>query len=110
MPNKLNTLTITEVKSGLKAKDFSSVEVTTAEGFSQMGSGSLPTQNLVTTLVAITPKGTTAVSLAQRLRMGDPSVFARVKDDRVLIDPRTLRDGDDALIVKALMAILGSSE
>jgi L-seryl-tRNA(Ser) seleniumtransferase len=75
-----------------------------------MGSGSLPTQNLATTLVAIAPRQTTAVSLAKQLRLGETAVFTRIKDDRVLIDPRTLQDGDDAAIVKALTNALGGSE
>ena len=86
---------------------MTSVDVTIIDGFSQMGSGSLPTQNLATTLVAIAPQKTTAVSLAKQLRLSDPAVFTRIKDDCVLIDPRTLRDGDDEAIVDALTEALG---
>jgi L-seryl-tRNA(Ser) seleniumtransferase len=42
--------------------------VTTADGFSQMGSGSLPTQNLATRLVAIRPESLEPGELALRLR------------------------------------------
>ncbi len=82
--------------------------VTTISGFSQMGSGSLPTQNLATTLVAITPKGTSADALARRLRLHETPVFARIQNDRILIDPRTLRDGDDAVLVEAVAAALAA--
>lgn len=81
--------------------------VTTLPGFSQMGSGSLPTQNLATTLVAVAAKGGDAESLARRLRLNEPPIFARIQDDRVLIDPRTLREADDGVIVRALGEILG---
>jgi L-seryl-tRNA(Ser) seleniumtransferase len=84
--------------------------VTTMSGFSQMGSGSLPTQNLATTLVTITPQKINADVLARRLRLYEPPVFARIQDDRVLIDPRTLRDGDDAIIPEAVGAALATSE
>jgi len=40
------------------------VNASTTSGFSQMGSGSLPAQNLATTLVAITPQGIGAEALA----------------------------------------------
>ena len=83
------------------------VEVTTIPGFSQMGSGSLPTQNLATTLVALRPEKTGAEALAKQLRQHDTPIFARIQNDRVLIDPRTLLDGDDKIIVDALPAILG---
>ncbi|HSW02258.1 MAG TPA: L-seryl-tRNA(Sec) selenium transferase [Sedimentisphaerales bacterium] len=82
----------------------------TTSGFSQMGSGSLPAQNLATTLVAITPQGISAETLAGRLRLHETPVFARIQNDQILIDPRTLREGDDAVIVEAVIAALAASE
>lgn len=82
--------------------------VTTTSGFSQMGSGSLPAQNLATTLVAVTPQKIGADSLAKRLRLHETPVFARIQNDQVLLDPRTLRDGDDSIIVEAVTAALAA--
>ena len=93
--------------AGLREKS-AAANVTTTSGFSQMGSGSLPAQNLATTLVAITPRGISADALARRLRLHEPPVFARIQNDQVLIDPRTLRDGDEAVIVEAVAAALAS--
>ncbi|MFC1652260.1 L-seryl-tRNA(Sec) selenium transferase [Planctomycetota bacterium] len=87
---------------------LANVQVTVQAGFSQMGSGSLPAQNLATTLIALSPQKISAVSLAKQLRLGTPAIFARIKEDRVLIDPRTLRDGDDVHIMNGLTDILGS--
>jgi L-seryl-tRNA(Ser) seleniumtransferase len=84
----------------------SGVEVTTTDGFSQMGSGSLPTQNLLTRLVAIRPKSIEAGDLAGRLRGGEPPVFARVHKGDVLFDPRTLLDGDEGRLVNAVVEAL----
>jgi L-seryl-tRNA(Ser) seleniumtransferase len=84
-------------------------EVTTIPGFSQMGSGSLPTQNLATTLVAIRPKQTSAESLAKQLRAQPAPIFTRIQNDQVLIDPRTLLDGDEKLVVDALNRILAEA-
>lgn len=84
--------------------------VSTTSGFSQMGSGSLPAQNLATTLVAIAADGASADALARRLRLHEPPVFARIQNNQVLIDPRTLRDGDDAVLVDAVTAALAASE
>lgn len=74
---------------------------TVIDGFSQMGSGSLPTQNLPTRLVAVTADGISPDELARRLRTGEPPVFARVQNDRVVADPRTLLDGDDQRLIDA---------
>jgi L-seryl-tRNA(Ser) seleniumtransferase len=83
---------------------------TTTSGFSEMGSGSLPAQNLATTLVAITPEKISVAVLAKRLRLCEPPVFARIQNDQVLIDPRTLRDGDDTVVIEAVAAALAPSE
>ena len=89
------------------SKSISDSAVTTTPGFSQMGSGSLPTQNLATTLVAIRPEKISAELLASRLRRYGTPIFTRIQNDQVLIDPRTLLDGDDKIIIKALLEILG---
>lgn len=75
-------------------------------GFSQAGSGSLPGQNLPTTLVAIASPKLSATALANRLRHSATPVFTRIGEDRVLIDPRTLLDGDEAILVEALVETL----
>ncbi len=72
-----------------------------------MGSGSLPTQNLATTLVAIRPEKISAELLASRLRRYSTGIFTRIRNDQILIDPRTLLNGDDKIVIKALLDILG---
>ena len=89
------------------SKSISDSAVTTTPGFSQMGSGSLPTQNLATTLVAIRPEKISAELLASRLRRYGTPIFTRIQNDQVLIDPRTLLGGDDKIVIKALLDILG---
>ena len=81
-------------------------DVQVIDGASQMGSGSLPTQNLPTRLVALAPAAMAPDDLAARLRRHSPPVFARIQDDRVLVDPRTLLPGDEAPLLEALAAAL----
>ena len=71
-------------------------KVAVVEGFSQMGSGSLPGQDLPTRLVAVQAENLEEGEIARRLRRHDPPVFARVGQGRVLADPRTLLDGEEA--------------
>lgn len=75
-------------------------------GFSQTGSGSLPTQNLPTTLLIIQPKTMSAQALGDRLRLYRPPVITRIQSEQVLIDPRTLRNGEYDVILRALRDIL----
>jgi L-seryl-tRNA(Ser) seleniumtransferase len=93
-----------EIAEELK-KGISGVVVTTVGGFSQMGSGSLPAQNLATTLIALQPEKISAESLALELRRNETPIFTRIQNDQVLIDPRTLLIGDDKILIEALIKI-----
>ncbi|HEV8599336.1 MAG TPA: L-seryl-tRNA(Sec) selenium transferase [Gemmatimonadales bacterium] len=62
----------------------------TAAGSSAVGGGSFPGAELPTTLVVIAPGPRGAASLALRLRLGSPPVIARVQNEELVLDPRTL--------------------
>jgi L-seryl-tRNA(Ser) seleniumtransferase len=82
--------------------------VSVTRGYSQMGSGSLPTQNLPTRLVVVVPKHMLPQELGRQLRQHHPPIFTRIKTERVLIDPRTVLDGEEAALVDGLVDVLGS--
>jgi L-seryl-tRNA(Ser) seleniumtransferase len=86
-------------------KGITGANITTISGFSQMGSGSLPTQNLATMLIAIQPKKITAELLSLQLRRHSTPIFTRIQNNQVLVDPRTLREGDDRILIDALTDI-----
>jgi L-seryl-tRNA(Ser) seleniumtransferase len=88
-------------------KRISAATITTIEGSSQTGSGSLPEQNLPTRLVAITPEEGGPDALALRLRRYSPPIFTRIQKDQVLIDPRTLLEGEEDILIRALGDVLG---
>ncbi|PKM83366.1 MAG: L-seryl-tRNA(Sec) selenium transferase [Firmicutes bacterium HGW-Firmicutes-14] len=77
------------------------------QGFSQVGGGSLPEENIPTFHVALSLPEISVSSLEQQLRTQEPPVLARIQKDRLLFDPRTLLDGDEALIAGHLAAIAG---
>lgn len=83
--------------------------VSVIDGASQMGGGSLPGQDLPTRLVAVTPAALAPEDLAARLRQHTPPVFTRIHKGQVLIDPRTLLEGDEERLIAAFAAVLGSS-
>jgi L-seryl-tRNA(Ser) seleniumtransferase len=87
-----------------KLKVNAKVEI--IDGFSETGSGSLPTQQLATKLVSIEPKNMNAETLAEKLRQNNPPIIARISEDKVMMDPRTLADGDDSIIAEALKRIV----
>lgn len=73
-------------------------EVVPAE--SAVGGGSLPGDTLPTW--AFAPRVAQPNAAAARLRAGDPPIIARVSEDRLLLDPRTVLPEQDALVVAAL--------
>ncbi len=85
-------------------------DVTVLEGYSQMGSGSLPGQNLPTRLVALHSKLIPPADLARQLRRHSPPIITRIQNDRVLIDPRTLLEGEEQVIVDAVVAVLDAAK
>ncbi|HEX3473957.1 MAG TPA: L-seryl-tRNA(Sec) selenium transferase [Kofleriaceae bacterium] len=73
---------------------------------SPIGGGSLPELTLPTRALAIA--GPAPDELARALRVADPPVVARVDDDRVVIDPRTVLLGEDEALLAALHEQLGT--
>ena len=81
--------------------------VTQEESFA--GGGSLPAWPMQTAVVRWTPSGNQNVDeVARRLRMGDPAVLVRIKDDAILLDARTILDAELPDLKSAITAVLGS--
>ena len=72
---------------------------------SKVGGGSYAAEELPTHALALRT-GRSAEALAQALRDGDPPVFVRIQDERVLLDPRTLLPGDEEPLARALQRAL----
>ncbi len=78
-------------------------------GFSAVGGGAFPGARLATTLVALVGGAPGASGLALRLRLGAPPVIARVQDDRVVLDPRTLPEEALPAVAAAVTAALSDA-
>ncbi len=73
-------------------------------GRSTVGGGSLPDETLPTWLVALAPGPGGAGALARRLRHAHVPVVARVADERVLLDPRTVLAEEENDLLQAVRA------
>jgi len=69
-------------------------------GSSVIGGGATPEQSIPTWLVAIACSDANAVEA--RLRAGDPPVIARIEDDRLILDLRTVFAPEEAELAAAL--------
>jgi L-seryl-tRNA(Ser) seleniumtransferase len=76
-------------------------------GRSAVGGGAAPTVELPTWLVAATHPALPADKLAAALRAAEPPIVARVAEDRVLLDPRTLLPEDEPLVGSAFRRLAG---
>jgi len=76
-------------------------------GLSVIGGGSTPTQALPTFLVAI--RYANAVEAERSLRKGDPPVIARIEDDRLVIDLRTVFEEEEETLAAGLTCVPGTS-
>jgi L-seryl-tRNA(Ser) seleniumtransferase len=76
------------------------LHATLEPGESVIGGGSTPDQSIPTWLIVIRARD--VIALERRLRTGDPPVIARIEDDRLLIDLRTVHPEEDPQLAAAL--------
>jgi L-seryl-tRNA(Ser) seleniumtransferase len=93
----------------LRATIPESIEVTTMDGSSMVGGGTLPTQTLPTKLVAISSKEESAARLEAYFRGYMPPIIGRVEQELFLLDVRTLQPGDEDAIVAAAAKLESAS-
>ncbi len=94
--------------AGIRARCGDRLAVELADDVSRAGGGSLPVVDLPTRVVRLRVAGEaqSAQGLAAALRTGEPPVLARVQDAALVLDPRTLLDGEDGEVVAAVAAAL----
>jgi L-seryl-tRNA(Ser) seleniumtransferase len=84
------------------------VEMEVVDGESLAGGGSTPSQSLPTKLIRIASARYSAAKLEQRLRRAPTgtSVIARVEEDRLVLDLRTVFPGQELALIKTLASAL----
>lgn len=73
-----------------------------AESRSAVGGGSLPGETLPSWVLSVDCRSTGAVAVMRRLRDSNIPVIARIEEDRVLLDPRTVLPEEDGPLLEAL--------
>jgi L-seryl-tRNA(Ser) seleniumtransferase len=79
------------------------IHATVVDGESTIGGGSAPGAALPTKLVAI--EHASPQQIERRLRAHDVPIIARIEDDRVVIDVRTVDPDDDRVLIDACKAL-----
>nr|HDN00855.1 L-seryl-tRNA(Sec) selenium transferase [Deltaproteobacteria bacterium] len=88
----------------LRALKLPGVSIDTAETVSRVGGGALPLHQLKSRAVVIVPEDKTfsAARIESELRKNEPPVIARIEEDKVLMDMRTVQEEDYGVIVQAV--------
>jgi L-seryl-tRNA(Ser) seleniumtransferase len=81
------------------------LEFSVLAGASKVGGGAAPETEVPTSLISLRVSGESAQAVAGRLRSHDPPVVARIANDAVLLDLRTVAPEEEPLLVAALAAL-----
>jgi len=80
------------------------------EGSSQVGSGSLPVESIKSWYVVLQPINTSVDDLARLFRSGEVSVIGRIRDDKFIMDMRTIYGADIRYILETAETIKTQKE
>ena len=83
----------------------SQLEVGVKESRSVLGGGSAPGTTLPSWALAMKKYDISADDILQRLRQWDPPIIARIEEDRVVLDLRTVEPEQDVNVVAALQSL-----
>ncbi|HEU4593605.1 MAG TPA: L-seryl-tRNA(Sec) selenium transferase [Pyrinomonadaceae bacterium] len=75
-------------------------------GRSAVGGGSAPTTHPETALLALTHANLSADALEEALRKASPPVVARILEERVVLDLRTVAEEEEAALLDALASVV----
>lgn len=117
----LRMIRATREEIGRRASDFAErlrhalpphISIVVEDGFSVIGGGSTPDQQLPTTLIALRSRHCPPSEMDALLRKPTHAipVVARVSDDRLVIDLRTVFPDEEPALAAALVSALGRTD
>ncbi len=83
----------------VEARNFT---VGVRDGESKVGGGALPLLVLPTFLLCLTPGSLSANALEESFRASDPPIVVRIERDQVLLDVRTIQEGELKIVAEAI--------
>ena len=86
-------------------QEVAGLTVELIDGESAIGGGSGPNTHPATKLIALKHKTLTANEMADRLRQFSPPVIARIADEQVLLDLRTVEESEESDVLSALRSL-----
>jgi len=110
---KMLAMPLTEVEARaedmtayLKDNLIGKAQIRVIDGFSQVGGGAMPLEEIPTKLISLQPFRITTTEIAENLREEEIPVIARIHKNQVLIDLRTVREDETFLLRDSLVRVL----
>ncbi len=98
MPVNLIANKARRLQNRLKKLGDNRLETVLINSSSRVGGGALPLQELPSKCVGVKIEGLSANSIESMMRHADPPIIARIEDDLVVMDVRTIQDEEIATI------------
>jgi len=92
--------------SYLKEQLRGKAQIKVADGFSQVGGGALPREEIPTKLVSLQPYKMSTLEVIERLREEEIPVIARIQKNQVLVDLRTVSEEEVHLLRDSLVRVI----
>jgi L-seryl-tRNA(Ser) seleniumtransferase len=83
-------------------------DISVVQDISRAGGGSLPDAEFQSFAVHVRPTGISVNELESRLRRGSPAVIAKIREDTLLLDARTVGDREIKDLVRVVSASLSA--
>ncbi len=90
----------------LRALEGSTLQAEVRSEVAQVGGGALPTASIPTWVVAVSAEGLSPNALEEAFRAAPTPVVGRIRDEALLLDTRTLLEGDEERIAAAASRVL----
>jgi L-seryl-tRNA(Ser) seleniumtransferase len=94
------------IAAGLE-KRVPDMDIAVAEDKTYAGGGSLPDVEFATRVVTLMPRSISVNDLEKRLRRTAPPVIARIKDNRLVLDARSIMDEQVDALIEAVTSASG---
>ncbi len=95
-----------DLMARIKKKIHTQAHIELVDLSSRPGGGSFPDLTLPSRCVTITPETISVSRLEKQMRQSCPAIIGRIENDRYILDPRTIQDGQGQIIADTLETIL----
>jgi L-seryl-tRNA(Ser) seleniumtransferase len=94
-----------KLASMLSERASEKFEVRVEDEVSRAGGGALPLAELPTAVVSVTPRQSYVVDIEKKLRANKPPIIVRIKEEKILLDVRTILPEEYHEVVEAFSGV-----